>query len=92
MSKIRSLFSSKVFLMAFLGAIASSAVVTKDALDSNTIGKSYVLEMVAIWTSAAVTISARIEDAGEVYTPKWLPGPNKEDAESKEKDGCQTMN
>ena len=85
-SKAKSIFTSRtVWSIVFTTVAAIAPIVGKDVdLFINKQAVNYgqdLAQVIVILCGAAATINGRIEAKGSIYTPDWLPGPNKADVE-----------
>jgi hypothetical protein len=72
----KSIFASKTFWGIVFTAVAAIAPIVGEQIDSHKFQAKEVAQIVVILCGAASAIVGRV-DAGSVYTPKFLPGPNK---------------
>jgi hypothetical protein len=72
----KSIFASKTFWGVVFTAVAAIAPIVGEKIDSHTFQAKDAAQIVVILCGAASAIIGRV-DAGSVYTPKFLPGPNK---------------
>jgi hypothetical protein len=73
---LKSIFASKTFWGVIFTAVAAIAPTLGEKIDAHTFQAKDVAQIVVILCGAASAIIGRV-DAGSVYTPKFLPGPNK---------------
>ena len=84
----KNVFISKtVWGIVFTTVAAIAPIVGKDIDQSrNNQPVNYgqdVAQIIVIISGAAATICGRIDAKGSIYTPNWLPGPNKSDFQPK---------
>jgi hypothetical protein len=72
----KSIFVSKTFWGIVFTAVAAIAPIVADKIDHNNFQAKDAAQIVVILCGAASAVIGRV-DAGSVYTPKCLPGPNK---------------
>jgi uncharacterized membrane protein (DUF441 family) len=73
----KSIFASKTFWGIVFTAVAAIAPIVGEKIDSpEGFQAKDAAQIVVILCGAASAIIGRV-DAGSVYTPKFLPGPNK---------------
>jgi hypothetical protein len=73
----KSIFASKTFWGVVFTAVAAIAPIVGEKVDSPSgFQAKDAAQVVVILCGAASAIIGRV-DAGSVYTPKFLPGPNK---------------
>jgi hypothetical protein len=73
---LKSVFASKTCWGVIFTAVAAIAPILGEKIDAHTFQAKDVAQIVVILSGAASAIIGRV-DAGSVYTPKFLPGPNK---------------
>ncbi len=85
----KNVFTSKtVWGIVFTAVAAIAPIVGKDIDQSRTNQQPVnygqdVAQIIVIISGAAATICGRIDAKGSIYTPNWLPGPNKSDFQPK---------
>ena len=85
----KNLFGSKTFWgVVFTSAAAIAPIVGKD-IDKTLKGEPVnygedAAQVVVIVCGAAASIVGRVEAKSPVYTPKWMPGPNNSDFDTKD--------
>jgi hypothetical protein len=72
----KSIFASKTFWGVVFTAVAAIAPILGEKIDDNQFKAKDMAQIVVILCGAASAVVGRV-DAGSVYTPKFLPGPNK---------------
>jgi hypothetical protein len=72
----KSIFASKTFWGIIFTAVAAIAPIIGEKVDAHNFQAKDAAQIVVILCGAASAIIGRV-DAGSVYTPKFLPGPNK---------------
>ncbi|WP_404788879.1 hypothetical protein [Altericista sp. CCNU0014] len=72
----KSIFASKTFWGVVFTAVAAIAPIVGEKIDAHQFLAKDAAQIVVILCGAASAIIGRV-DAGSVYTPKYLPGPNK---------------
>jgi hypothetical protein len=72
----KSIFASKTFWGIVFTAVAAIAPTVGEKIDAHQFQAKDAAQIVVILCGAASAIIGRV-DAGSVYTPKFLPGPNK---------------
>ncbi len=83
----KSIFQTQTFWFAVLTALVALAPVLGRDIDDLQQGKKItgtaVMEIVGILATTGLTILSRASanNSDPVYTPKYLPGPNKEDVQ-----------
>ncbi|QUY45222.1 hypothetical protein [Acaryochloris marina] len=75
---VKSIFSSKTFWGIAFTTVAAVAPIVGNSVDAGKITGSDISQMVVILCGTGATLVGRIE-AGNVYTPDLMPGPNKTD-------------
>jgi uncharacterized membrane protein (DUF441 family) len=73
---LKSIFASKTFWGIVFTAVAAIAPIVGEKIDAQKFQAKDAAQIVVILCGAASAIIGRV-DAGSVYTPKFLPGPNK---------------
>jgi hypothetical protein len=73
---LKSIFVSKTFWGIVFTAVAAIAPIVGEKIDAHQFQAKDAAQIVVILCGAASAIIGRV-DAGSVYTPKYLPGPNK---------------
>jgi hypothetical protein len=73
---LKSIFVSKTFWGVVFTAVAAIAPIVGEKVDTHTFQAKDAAQIVVILCGAASAVIGRV-DAGSVYTPKCLPGPNK---------------
>lgn len=85
-SEAKSIFTSKTVWGIVFTTVAAIAPVIGNDVDKFinkqpiNIGQD-TAQIVVIICGAAATICGRVEAKDSIYTPEWLPGPNKPDVE-----------
>jgi len=74
----KSIFFSKTFWGILFTTVAAIAPIVGNSVDAGKITGSDISQMVVILCGMGATLVGRIE-AGKVYTPDNMPGPNKAD-------------
>lgn len=74
----KSIFSSKTFWGIVLTTLAAIAPILGESADKGTLEGSDIAQIVVILCGTGATLVGRVE-AGNVYTPNSMPGPNKTD-------------
>lgn len=74
----KSLFSSKTFWGIIFTTVAAVAPIVGNSVDTGKFTGSDISQIVVILCGTGATLVGRIE-AGNVYTPDHMPGPNKTD-------------
>lgn len=74
----KSIFSSKTFWGALFTTVAAIAPIVGESVDVGKITGSDVAQIIVILCGTGATLVGRVE-AGNVYTPDNMPGPNKVD-------------
>ena len=74
----KSIFSSKTFWGIVLTTVAAIAPIVGENIDAGEFTGSDIAQIVVILCGAGATLVGRVE-AGNVYTPDNMPGPNKAD-------------
>lgn len=78
MNQAKSIFQSKTFWGAVLTLIvAALPIVEKSAKDGLSIEE--VFGLLTVLATTGLTIVGRVQADSSVYTPRSMPGPNKED-------------
>lgn len=77
-ASVKSIFSSKTFWGIAFTTVAAVAPIVGNSVDAGKITGSDISQMVVILCGTGATLVGRIE-AGNVYTPDLMPGPNKTD-------------
>ncbi len=77
-SPAKSIFSSKTFWGIVFTTIAAVAPTIGNSVDAGKITGSDISQIVVILCGTGATLVGRIE-AGNIYTPDLMPGPNKTD-------------
>jgi uncharacterized membrane protein (DUF441 family) len=72
----KSIFASKTFWGIVFTAVAAIAPIIGEKVDAHNFQAKDAAQIVVILCGAASAIIGRV-DAGSIYTPKFLPGPNK---------------
>jgi uncharacterized membrane protein (DUF441 family) len=72
----KSIFASKTFWGIVFTAVAAIAPTVGEKIDARNFQAKDAAQIVVILCGAASAIIGRV-DAGSIYTPKFLPGPNK---------------
>ncbi len=87
-SQAKSIFASRtVWSIVFTTVAAIAPIIGKDV--DQFINKQPVYygqdiaQVIVILCGVAATISGRVEAKDSIYTPDWLPGPNKADVKEK---------
>ena len=78
LSSAKSLFVSKTFWGAIFTAIVAIAPTVGEAVDNRRISGKDIAEIVGIIAGAGVTIVGRTNAKTAIFTPRGLPGPNKD--------------
>jgi hypothetical protein len=73
---LKSIFVSKTFWGIVFTAVAAIAPIVGDKIDHRNFQAKDAAQIVVILCGAASAIIGRV-DAGSVYTPDFLPGPDK---------------
>lgn len=83
MRNTKSLFESKTFWGIILTIVSGLAMPIATAIDSQKLSATDLANMVLIVTGVIAggggAIVGRVSADSKVYTPNWMPGPNKED-------------
>ena len=87
-SDAKSVFTSKTVWGIIFTAIAAIAPIIGKDVDLFTSHQHVnygqdIAQVIVIICGAAATISGRVDAKDAIYTPNWLPGPNKSDLEPK---------
>ncbi|MDF5733019.1 MAG: hypothetical protein PUP92_34770 [Rhizonema sp. PD38] len=87
-SKAKSIFTSRtVWSIVFTTVAAIAPIIGKDVdqfINKQPVNYGQdIAQVIVILCGAAATISGRVEAKDPIYTPDWLPGPNKADVEEK---------
>ncbi|MFB2917472.1 MULTISPECIES: hypothetical protein [Aerosakkonema] len=81
-TKSKSIFASKTFWAAALTAVAAIAPIVGEAVKEKKITVDRTVNIVIILATTGATLAGRVQAENSVYTPNWLPGPNKSDLET----------
>jgi hypothetical protein len=73
---LKSIFVSKTVWGVVFTAVAAISPIVAEKVDTNSFKAKDAAQIVVILCGAASAVIGRV-DAGSVYTPKCLPGPNK---------------
>lgn len=74
----KSIFSSKTFWGIIFTTVAAIAPIVGNSVDEGKMTGKDISQIVVILCGTGATLVGRIE-AGNVYTPDLMPGPNKTD-------------
>lgn len=74
----KSIFSSKTFWGVVFTTVAAIAPIIGESVDVGKITGSDVAQIIVILCGTGATLVGRVE-AGNVYTPDHMPGPNRAD-------------
>ncbi|MGB8703244.1 MAG: hypothetical protein WCD18_27825 [Thermosynechococcaceae cyanobacterium] len=77
-SRAKSVFASKTVWGIIFTAVAAIAPTVGERIDAHSFRAADAAQIVVILCGAASAIIGRI-DAGMIYTPDGLPGPNRSD-------------
>lgn len=77
-TRIKSIFSSKTFWGTVFTTVAAIAPIVGESVDADKIIGSDISQIIVILCGTGATLVGRVE-AGNVYTPDNMPGPNKSD-------------
>ncbi|MBV9386409.1 MAG: hypothetical protein JOZ78_08275 [Chroococcidiopsidaceae cyanobacterium CP_BM_ER_R8_30] len=75
----KSVFASKTVWGSIFTTIAAIAPIVGDAYDQHSISGKEVAQIVVILAGTAATVVGRVQSEAPLYTPDWLPGPDKKD-------------
>ncbi|GET40821.1 hypothetical protein MiSe_56330 [Microseira wollei NIES-4236] len=80
---VKSIFSSKTFWSAVLTAVAGIAPIVGKAVEEKKLSVDNAVNIVIILASTGTAVIGRVQaNDSLVYTPKGLPGPDKQDCEN----------
>ncbi len=77
-SKAKSIFSSKTFWGIVFTTVAAIAPIVGESIDTGKFSGSDFAQIVVILCGTGATLVGRVE-AGNVYTPDYMPGPCKDE-------------
>lgn len=77
----KSIFASKTFWGAAFTALAAIAPIVRNALEEQKLTIDETVKIVVILCGTGATVAGRVQAKDSLYTPDWVPGPNKSDAE-----------
>lgn len=77
-TQTKSLFSSKTFWGIVFTTVAAIAPIVGESFDAGKFTGSNIAQIIVIFCGTGATLVGRVE-AGNVYTPDNMPGPNKTD-------------
>jgi hypothetical protein len=72
----KTIFASKTFWGIVFTTVAAIAPLIGEKIDEHTFNAKDVAQIIVILCGAASAVIGRV-DAGSIYTPNGLPGPNK---------------
>ncbi len=75
----KSVFASKTVWGSIFTTIAAIAPILGEAYDRHSISGQEAAQIVVILAGAAATVVGRVQSEAPLYTPDWLPGPDKKD-------------
>ncbi|MEI2582513.1 hypothetical protein [Scytonema sp. PRP1] len=78
----KTIFTSRTFWGAILSAVAALVPLGVDSLKAHKITIEDAGQAVLILCGVGTAIIGRVEAKDRVYTPSFLPGPNKSDFET----------
>ncbi|WP_299415521.1 hypothetical protein [Acaryochloris sp. IP29b_bin.148] len=78
LTQSKSIFSSKTFWGIVFTTVAAIAPIIGESVDAGKFTGSDIAQIVVILCGTGATLVGRVE-AGNIYTPNNMPGPNKLD-------------